>query len=130
MASRARRVQYEVPVTTCRRTVRGLGVRCAATDVRRALNACPHCPSFRVLADKNPQYTRSFGPARCRLAKQRMEHLMNFDRKPRTRLIRCVFAAAAITMTFALGSFIDSLARHYSGEPAQVAQRTIMLVGR
>ena len=55
---------------------------------------------------------------------------MNFERRPKTRLIRCAFAAAAITMTFALGAFIDSLARHYTGESSQLAQRNIMLVGR
>ena len=55
---------------------------------------------------------------------------MNFERKPQTRLIRCTFAAAAVAVTLALGSFIDGLARHYSGESSQLAQRTIMLVGR
>ena len=55
---------------------------------------------------------------------------MNFEHKPQSRVIRCAFAAAAVAMTLALGSFIDGLARHYEGENSQLAQKNIMVVRR
>jgi len=55
---------------------------------------------------------------------------MNFERKPQPRLIRCGFAAAAIAMTLALGSFIDGLARHYPAEAAQLAQKSVLIAKR
>ncbi len=44
--------------------------------------------------------------------------------------VRCGFAAAAIVMSLGIALLIDGLARHYSGDATQLAQRPAVMAQR
>jgi hypothetical protein len=55
---------------------------------------------------------------------------MNREFKPTSRLLRCVFAVAALTITLGVGAFIDTLARDLGPAGTLAAAPVPVLVAR